>query len=90
MGETERIKRLVAYYVRHFGTTDPFEIAAAAEIREQIAGDGTEKIIISGLLNRSNLTEIAEQLKISKQAVSKRLAKIRNRAATDKHGVDEN
>ena len=60
---------------------DPFEIAAAAEIREQIAGDGTDKIIISGLLNRSNLTEIAEQLKISKQAVSKRLAKIRNRAA---------
>ena len=60
---------------------DPFEIAEAAEIREQIAGDGTDKIIISGLLNRSNLTEIAEQLKISKQAVSKRLAKIRNRAA---------
>ena len=60
---------------------DPFEIAAAAEIREQIAGDGTDKIIISGLLNRANLTEIAEQLKISKQAVSKRLAKIRNRAA---------
>ena len=61
--------------------TDPFEIAAAAEIREQIAGDGADKIIISGLLNRANLTEIAEQLKISKQAVSKRLAKIRNRAA---------
>ena len=60
---------------------DPFEIAAAAEIREQIAGDGTDKIIISGLLNRANLTEIAEQLKISKQAASKRLAKIRNRAA---------
>lgn len=60
---------------------DPFEIVAAAEIREQIAGDGTDKIIISGLLNRANLTEIAEQLKISKQAVSKRLSKIRNRAA---------
>ena len=62
-------------------SADPFEIVAAAEIREQTAGDGTDKIIISGLLNRANLTEIAEQLKISKQAVSKRLAKIRNRAA---------
>ena len=62
-------------------SADPFEIAAAAEIREQMAGDGTDKIIISGLMNRSNLTEIAEQLKISKQAASKRLSKIRNRAA---------
>lgn len=60
---------------------DPFEIVAAAEIREQIEQDRVDRAIISGLLNMENLTEIAEQLKISKQAVSKRLAGIRNRAA---------
>ena len=27
MGEIERVKRLVTYYVRHFRTSDPFEIA---------------------------------------------------------------
>ena len=36
MGETERIKRLVAYYVRHFGTTDPFEIADRLGVLYQI------------------------------------------------------
>lgn len=32
MGERERIKRLVAYYTRHYGTTDPFEIARQMKI----------------------------------------------------------
>lgn len=59
--------------------SDPYEIAAAAEIREQIAADDTDRKIISGLLEKKNLTEISEQLKISRQAVSKRLSKIRNR-----------
>ena len=36
MGETERIKRLVSYYVRHFGTTDPFEIADRLGVLYQI------------------------------------------------------
>ena len=36
MGETEWIKRLVAYYVRHFGTTDPFEIADQLGVLYQI------------------------------------------------------
>ena len=36
MGETERINRLVAYYVRHFGTTDPFEIADRLGVLYQI------------------------------------------------------
>ena len=36
MGETERSKRLVMYYVRHFGTTDPFEIADRLGVLYQI------------------------------------------------------
>lgn len=36
MGEPERIKRLVAYYVRRFGTSDPFEIADRLGVLYQI------------------------------------------------------
>ncbi len=36
MGETERIKRLTAYYVRLFGTSDPFQIANCLNILWQI------------------------------------------------------
>lgn len=36
MGEAERIKRLVAYYVSHFGTSDPFEIADRLGVLYQI------------------------------------------------------
>lgn len=36
MGESERIKRLVAYYIRRFGTSDPFEIADQLGILYQI------------------------------------------------------
>ena len=36
MGETERIKRLVTYYVRQFGTRDPFKIADQIGVLYQI------------------------------------------------------
>ena len=36
MGDTERIKRLVAYYIRQFRTSDPFEIADRLGILYQI------------------------------------------------------
>ena len=36
MGETERIKRLVAYYVRRFDTSDPFKIADQLGVLYQI------------------------------------------------------
>lgn len=36
MGETERIKRLVAYYKRAFGTSDPFKIAEQLGVLYQI------------------------------------------------------
>lgn len=36
MGESERIKRLVAYYVRRFDTSDPFEIADRLGVLYQI------------------------------------------------------
>lgn len=36
MGEGERIKRLVAYYIKKFGTSDPFEIADRMGVLYQI------------------------------------------------------
>lgn len=36
MGEIKRIKRLVAYYTRFFGTSNPFEIADKLGILYQI------------------------------------------------------
>lgn len=36
MGEGERIKRLVAYYIKKFGTSDPFEIADRMDVLYQI------------------------------------------------------
>lgn len=36
MGEAERIKRLVAYYKRTYGTSDPFEIADHLGVLYQI------------------------------------------------------
>ncbi|MDT4376159.1 ImmA/IrrE family metallo-endopeptidase [Blautia coccoides] len=36
MGENERIKRLVTYYIRKFGTNDPFEIADCLGVLYQI------------------------------------------------------
>ena len=35
MGERERVKRLVAYCIRHYSTTDPFEIARQMKIQVQ-------------------------------------------------------
>lgn len=36
MGEIEQIKRLVTYYIRKFGTNDPFEIADCLGVLYQI------------------------------------------------------
>lgn len=65
MGETERIKRLVAYYVRHFGTADPFEIADRLGVLYQIGNckhDGCymflknhRYIFLSNRLNKEEL-----------------------------------
>ena len=35
MGERERVKRLVAYCIRHYSTPDPFEIARQMKIQVQ-------------------------------------------------------
>lgn len=35
MGERERVRRLVAYYIRHYGTSNPFEIAKQMKIEVQ-------------------------------------------------------
>ena len=36
MGERERIRRVVAYYIRIFGTSNPFEIADRLDVLYQI------------------------------------------------------
>lgn len=66
MGDTERIKRLVAYYTRIFKTSDPFEIADRLGILYQIGNLKEEGcymflknhryIFLSNQLNRQELT----------------------------------
>lgn len=40
MGERERVKRLVAYCIRHYSTADPFEIARQMKIQVQFGPIG--------------------------------------------------
>lgn len=66
MGDTERVKRLVAYYTRIFKTSDPFEIADRLGILYQIGNLKEEGcymflknhryIFLSNQLNRQELT----------------------------------